>query len=93
MMDTWRSRTHPGGEARRRCGPRATALGWAEARLSHRHNPTIMWLRGSHRELRLDTVVGGTLDSGYRQWPPGPASREDTSLQVGPKLVSCVNLV
>jgi hypothetical protein len=36
--------------------------------------------------LCLHTVVRGTPDPGYRQWPPGLASREDTSLQVGPKL-------
>jgi hypothetical protein len=34
----------------------------------------------------LHTVVRGTPDSGYRQWPPGPSSGENTSLQVGPKL-------
>jgi hypothetical protein len=35
---------------------------------------------------RLHTVVRDTPVSGYRQWPPGPTSGEDTSLQVGPKL-------
>jgi hypothetical protein len=34
----------------------------------------------------LHAVVRGTPVSGYRQWPPGPTSGEDTSLQVGPKL-------
>jgi hypothetical protein len=38
------------------------------------------------RVPRLHTVVRGTPISGYRQWPPGPTSGEDTSLQVGPKL-------
>jgi hypothetical protein len=34
---------------------------------------------------RLHTVEEVTPDSGYRQWPPGPASEEDVSLQVGPE--------
>jgi hypothetical protein len=34
------------------------------------------------RVPRLHTVVRGTPDLGYRQWP---ALGEDTSLQVGPK--------
>jgi hypothetical protein len=29
---------------------------------------------------RLHTVEEGTPDSGYRQWPPEPASEEDVSL-------------
>jgi hypothetical protein len=40
----------------------------------------------------LHTVVRGTPVSGYRQWPPGPTSGEDASLQVGPKLVLRVNV-
>jgi hypothetical protein len=31
-----------------------------------------VWLRNGVRVPRLQTVVRGTPDSGYRQWPPGP---------------------
>jgi hypothetical protein len=34
---------------------------------------------------RLRVVEEGTPNLGYRQWPPGPASGEDASLQVGPE--------
>jgi hypothetical protein len=31
-----------------------------------------VWLRNDVRAPRLHTVVRGTPDSGYQQWPPGP---------------------
>jgi hypothetical protein len=42
-------------------------------------------LRVATQASCLYTVVRGTPNPRYRQWPPGPASGEEASLQVGPE--------
>ena len=71
-LDTWWLRTHPCGGVRRCCGPRVVARGWGESWLCPTYSTFTTRLRDRRVVLRLYTVARGTLDSGYRQWPPGP---------------------
>jgi hypothetical protein len=44
-----------------------------------------VWLGNGVRALLLHTVVRGTPDSGYRQWPPGPPQGRMRACRWGPK--------
>jgi hypothetical protein len=91
-LDTWRLRTRPCGGVRRCCGPRVVARDWGESW----HGPTHSTFTTRLRASRVGTASLYS-SKGYPSFrvptvAPGPASGEDASLQVGPKLVLRLNM-
>jgi hypothetical protein len=91
-LDAWRLRTHPCGGVRHCCGPRVVARGWGKSWSGPTYSSSTTRLR--------DSRVGTASLYSSRGYPsfrvptmaPGPTSGEDASLQVGPKLVPCLNM-
>jgi hypothetical protein len=92
FLDTWRLWTRPCGGVGRCRGPIVVARDWGEPWPGPTHNTFTT-------RLRYSRVGTATLYSskGYPSFrvptvAPGPASGEDASLQVGPKLVHRLNM-
>jgi hypothetical protein len=90
-LDMWRYRTHPCSGVRCCCWPRVVARGWGESWPGPTYSSFTTRLKIAAWVLCLYS------SKGYPSFrvpkvAPGPTSGEDVSLQVGTKLVLCLNM-
>jgi hypothetical protein len=90
-LDTWRLWTRPCGGVRCYCGPRVVARDWGEQWPGPTHSTITTRLRDSHVGTATLYSTKGYPSSRVPTVAPKPTSREDASLQVGPKLVLRLN--